>query len=101
MALEMQNAKYARNYYSKDVFIDSLKAEANRIKKIVTGEKYEKLLATINNNWQGQDANNFAEIIRKRAADIQSKIDKTLNTIIPLIEEDYKSFRKFQDTNVK
>ena len=101
MALTIGTATNARS----KVGLARLKADFNadllKITSRISGSKYDTLVKTVKNNWSGADADDFLSDLKKTSESLKKQVKALKNEIEKALDDDYNSFIKFQQGNIK
>ncbi len=99
MALTIDKATQARSQAGENVLLQAIQTDRKAIKTAVWNDKYNTIVSTVKNNWNGVDATDFLADLKKTAEEIQSITEKVYNKMETCIKDDYTKFTKFQATN--
>lgn len=100
MALDMNNAKYARGGHGTEIALaNEINQKFLRFKNAIRGEEYKRLISTIQDNWEGADSTKFQSIINQVATNLEKEADKYCSGLIQSILDDRTEFANFQQKN--
>lgn len=100
MALDMDNAKYARGSVGeKNAFRTEVERRFRQLTNSIRGNKFTTLLTTIQNNWEGADSRKYQDIIKRMATDFETHVKNCQNDVLGALDDDSTKFSMLQEKN--
>lgn len=99
MSFGVNDAAYGRDINGARKLLTELNADIDKAIKSLIGSDYTKLRDVIKNNWQGDDATQFAKGLEVAINDITAEFKKYKKYLETAVEEDLKQFQQMQTQN--